>query len=233
MSTAELEGRHVVITGGTGALGRAIARRLAGAGATCHIPDPAPSARDLEGEIAPEGVRVTPGVDLTSEESARSYYASLPPLWGSVHAAGGFAMSGVLDTSLADFEAMFRLNAATCFLSCREAIRAMRQSGGGRIVNVAARPVVAPAGGLVAYTTAKAAVGSITQCLADEVHGDGILVNAVLPSIIDTPANRGAMPDAAHDKWPKPEQIAEAVGFLVSPRNELTWGALVPVYGES
>lgn len=232
MSNGELEGKHVVVTGGRGALGRAVVRRLVREGATCHVPDQR-EGDATEPELDHERVRVTPGVDLADEAAARDYYARLPPLWASIHAAGGFAIAGVLETSLADFEAMFRINATTCFLSCREAIRAMRGRGGGRIVNIAARPAVAPAGGLVAYTTAKAAVASMTQCLADEVHGDGILINAVLPSLIDSPGNRAAMPDADHERWPAPEQIAEAVSFLASPRNELTWGALVPVYGES
>ena len=129
------------------------------------------------------------------------------------------------------------LNAVTCFLCCREAIRAMRRGGdtgvGGRIVNVAARPVVQPAGGMLAYTTAKAGVASLTQCLADEVRSDRILVNAVLPSIMDTPANRAAMPDADHSAWPEVDEVAETMVFLASPENALTSGALVPVYGRA
>ncbi len=226
---ADLKDKHVVVTGGRGALGRAIVDRLVADGATCHIPA---ASADAPADDR-ERVRVTGGVDLTDEASARAYFAALPPLWGSIHAAGGFAMAPIAETSLDDFEAMHKTNVVTCFLSCREAVQAMRRAGGGRIVNVAARPAVAPVGGLLAYTTSKAAVASITQCLADEVHGDGILVNAVLPSIIDSPPNRAAMADAAHDLWPKPEQIAETVAFLISPRNELTWGALVPVYGRA
>ena len=102
---------------------------------------------------------------------------------------------------------------------------------GGRIVNVAARPALQPTGGMLAYSTAKAGVASLTQCLAAEVLAEGILVNAVVPSIIDTPANRKAMPDADHAAWPKAEQIAETIRFLVSPANVLTSGTLVPVYG--
>jgi NAD(P)-dependent dehydrogenase (short-subunit alcohol dehydrogenase family) len=233
--TAELEGKHVAVTGAGGVLGSAIARRLVRAGATCHLPVRGERAVALleGGDLDPARARVTPGVDLADEQATRDYYASVPPLWGSIHAAGGFAMAGVVDTTLEQFEAMFRINATTCFLCCREAIRSMRGAGGGRIVNVAARPAIAPAGGLVAYTTSKAAVASMTQCLADEVQADGILVNAVAPSVIDSAANRAGMPDAAHDRWPTPAQIAEAVAFLVSPKNELTWGALVPVYGRA
>ncbi len=227
--SADLEGKHVVVTGGHGGLGRAIVHRLAREGATCHVP-----VRRADGAPAdPPNIRTTAGVDLADEDAVRAYYADLPPVFASIHAAGGFAMKAAVDTSLDEFEAMHRKNAVTCFLCCREAIRTMQTSGGGRVVNVAARPAVAPVGGLVAYTASKAAVASMTQTLAHEARGDGILVNAVLPSIIDTPNNRSAMPQADHAAWPKPEQIAEAVAFLASPRNELTWGALVPVYGDS
>jgi NAD(P)-dependent dehydrogenase (short-subunit alcohol dehydrogenase family) len=120
----------------------------------------------------------------------------------------------------------------TCFLCCREAVKRMRAIGrGGRILNVAARPALVPTGGMIAYSTSKAAVASITQCLAEEVKNDRILVNAIVPSIMDTPANRKAMPDADFAKWPKVEEVAEAIAFLVSPKNALTSGALIPVYG--
>ena len=103
--------------------------------------------------------------------------------------------------------------------------------GGGRIINIGARPAIQPTGGMIAYTTAKAGVTSLTQSLAEEVKGENILVNAVLPSMMDTKANRSAMPDADFDKWPKVEEVAETIAFLASPANALTSGALVPVYG--
>ena len=106
-----------------------------------------------------------------------------------------------------------------------------RDAGGGRLVNVGARPAVEPAGGMIAYTTSKAAVTSMTQCLAKELLEESILVNAVLPSIMDTPANRAAMPDADFDAWPSVEAVAETIAWLASPENTLTTGALVPVYG--
>ena len=150
-------------------------------------------------------VSAQPKMALTDEGAVTSYYAGLPPLWASVHLVGGFAMSPVTETGLADFEKMHTLNAVTSFLCCREAVRSIRTRAGspgavpgGRLVNVAARPVVAPAGGMVAYTTAKAAVASLTQCLADELRDESILANAVVPSIIDTPANRKSMPSADH-----------------------------------
>jgi NAD(P)-dependent dehydrogenase (short-subunit alcohol dehydrogenase family) len=208
-----MTGQHVVVTGGNGALGGAVVAHLEARGTIVHVPD-------------------ISTVDLTNEAAAVAYYAQLPPLWGSIHLAGGFAMAPIADTSLADFEAQWRLNAVTCFLSCREAVRSMRKTGnGGRIVNVAARPVLVPTANMTAYAASKASVAALTQALAAELTGERILVNAVLPSIIDTPANRAGMPKADHAAWPKPAEIAQAVGYLASPDNALTSGALVPVYG--
>jgi NAD(P)-dependent dehydrogenase (short-subunit alcohol dehydrogenase family) len=210
-----MQGRHVVVTGGKGALGGAVVALLEARGAIVHVPDIAT-------------------VDLSREDATTAYYAGLPPLWASIQLAGGFAMAPLAHTSLADFEQQWRMNTVTCFLSCREAVRSIRRAGGGgRIVNVAARPVVAPVPGMTAYVASKAGVAAITQALAAELAADGILVNAVLPSIIDTPANRAAMPSADHSTWPRPAEIAETIGFLASPGNALTSGALVPVYGRA
>ena len=211
-----LAGRHVVVTGGNGALGKGVCAVLEARGAILHVsPDP-------------------PALRLDDEAQATAFFAGLPPIWASIHLVGGFAIKPVAETSLADFEAQWRINTVTCFLSCREAVRAIRRSGGGgRIVNVAARPVLAPAPNLSAYLAAKAGVAALTQGLAAELLGEGILVNAVLPSIIDTPANRAGMPDADHASWPRPAQIAEAIAYLAAPENALTSGALLPVYGRA
>lgn len=210
-----MQGKHVVVTGGKGALGKGVVELLVARGATVHVPE-------------------RPAVSLDREADAVAFYAGLPPIWASIHLAGGFAMAPVADLSLADFEAQWRTNAVTCFLSCREAVKSMRRGGvGGRIVNVAARPVLQPAGGMLAYVAAKASVAAITQSLAAEVGREGILVNAVVPSLIDTPANRAAMPDADHASWPTPAELAETIAFLASPANTVTSGALVPVYGRA
>jgi len=103
----------------------------------------------------------------------------------------------------------------------------------GRIVNVAARPVLVPTAQMTAYSASKAAVAALTLSLAEELAESSIWVNAIVPSIIDTPANRAAMPDADHGAWPTPEQIAATIMFLASPQNSVTRGALVPVYGRS
>lgn len=226
----DFEGKHVVVTGGAGALGEAVVRALLERGAVVHVPSR--GAETPKALAALERVEVATGVDLTDEPSAVSFFSSVPTLWASIHVAGGFAMAPVEDTPVAEFRRLMDMNATSCFLSCREAAKAMRATGaGGRIVNVAAGPAVRPTGGMLAYAASKSAVAAMTEHLAEELRGDGIWVNAVLPSIIDTPANRSAMPDADHDAWPKPAQLADTMVYLASPSNALTWGALVPVFG--
>jgi NAD(P)-dependent dehydrogenase (short-subunit alcohol dehydrogenase family) len=219
-----------VVTGGTGALGSAVVERLLADGVRCHV------TWKFEHELAtfPHRDAVTlHEVDCAQETQVEGFYAALGGIDASIHIVGGFSAAAVEATSCADFTAMFELNVVTAFLCCREAVKAMRTSGGGRIVNIAARPAVQPVGGMVGYTTAKSAVASLTQCLAAEVVADGILVNAILPSILDTPANRAAMPDAEFGDWPKPADVAETIAFLASSRNGLTSGALIPVFGRA
>jgi len=226
-------GKHVVVTGATGGLGVAVVATLLERGAVCHLPlieREVPTTLPWAGHSR---VVVRTGETFDDELRVAAFYDELPSLWASIHLVGGFVVAPVIETTLAEFQRMYTLNAVTCFLGCREAVATMVRSGGGRIVNVAARPVLQPSGGMVAYSASKAAVAAITQSVAVEVVGDGILVNAVVPSIIDTPANRAAMPAAEHGRWPRPEELAETIAFLASPRNTLTTGALVPVYGRS
>jgi NAD(P)-dependent dehydrogenase (short-subunit alcohol dehydrogenase family) len=233
-------GAHVVVTGGTGALGTAVVGRLRTAGAVCHVTNIAAHELDHFAHRDDAGVHVTSGVDLADEAAVQRFYASLPPLWASIHLAGGFAMAPVADTKATDFEGQFRMNALSCFLCSRAAIAAIRArtapgpggAKGGRIVNVAARPGLEPrlGAGMVAYAASKGAVAILTQALAEEVSGEDIWVNAVAPSILDTAANRAAMPDAPHQRWVAPAEIAELIAFLASPDNSVTRGAVIPVY---
>ncbi|MDB5104383.1 MAG: short-chain dehydrogenase [Fibrobacteres bacterium] len=206
-----LAGRHIVITGAGGGLGPAVVEGLIAAGAICHGP-------------------TRQEVDLGDEKAVARYYATLPPLWASVHVAGGFSMAAIADTTLEEFEAQWRINTVTAFLACREAVRRIRATGqGGRIVNVAARAAVEHPGGKIAYVTAKSALAGMTLALAAEIRSDRILVNAVLPDTIDTPANRAAMPDADHSRWTPAASIARAITWLASPENETVTGTLLPV----
>lgn len=230
----DFEGRGVVVTGGTGGLGRAVVAGLVARGATCHVPcyDPQELAGDPLWDHS--AVHVTKGIDLTDEAATTAFFAPLGGLFSSIHLAGGFAMAPIADTRAADLERMFRLNVLTCFLASREAVVAMRKgTGGGRIVNVAARPGLTPVGGMLAYTTSKAAVVAMTRAMAAELHDERILVNAVAPSIMDTPQNRTAMPDADFDAWPKVEEVAASIIYLASTGNTLTTGFVMPVYGRA
>jgi len=228
---SDLEGKHVVVTGGTGALGRAVVQAFLEVGAVCHVPHRGSAPADMQRS---DRLHLDGGVELADEAAVTRFYAGLPELWASVHAAGGYAARRFLDTSLADLRAQLDLNLATAFLCCREAARRMG-AGPGRLVNVASRAAAVPAGGAIAYGVSKAAVVALTQGLAAELGPGGILVNAVLPSIIDTPANRNSMPSPpdVYARWPKPAEIAAAIVWLANPANSLTSGAAVPVYGRA
>jgi NAD(P)-dependent dehydrogenase (short-subunit alcohol dehydrogenase family) len=229
--------RHVVVTGGTGALGSSVVARLIAAGATCHVPNF--DAAELSRFPLANDRRVTiaNGIDLADEDSVVRFYGALPSLWASIHIAGGFAMKPVAETSASDFRHMMRMNALTCFLCCREAAKRIRAAGagGGRIVNVAARPGIEPrhGAGMTSYAASKAAVAALTQALAEELAPEGIWVNAIVPATLDTPANRASMPKADFAKWARLEDVAEVAAFLASPDNRVTRGGLIPVYGRS
>jgi len=226
--------RHVVVTGGTGALGAAVVAALLEAGAHCHLPYRGAEA----GRFAQRGherLRLLPVERLDDEAALAGLYDSVPRLWASIHAAGGFAFAAVAETTRELLLAQLEANLVTCYLCCRAAVAALRKAGGGgRIVNVAARPALEWRMGakMSAYTASKAGVAALTEALAEELAGEGILVNAVAPSIMDTPANRAAMPKADHAAWPKVEEVARTILFLASPGNQVTRGAVVPVYGK-
>jgi NAD(P)-dependent dehydrogenase (short-subunit alcohol dehydrogenase family) len=233
---SDYSGREVVVTGGTGALGRAVVKALLDAGASCRVPYI--HAREAESFPLKGDVRVklVGPVELTDESAVAGLYAGAGALWASIHLAGGFAMKPAATSGKADFQAMTEMNLLTCQLCCAAAIQAMKRGGqGGRIVNVAARAALEPrsGAGMTAYAASKTAVAAFTQALAGEVAGDGIWVNAVAPSIMDTPANRAAMPKTDYALWPKVEEVAAAILFLASPGNRVTSGAIVPVYGKS
>jgi NAD(P)-dependent dehydrogenase (short-subunit alcohol dehydrogenase family) len=224
--------RTVVVTGGTGALGRAVVGALLAAGARCRVP----YVVEAEAASFPHKDHVTliGHCELTNEADVARLYGGIDDLWASIHIAGGFAMGAVADTDKAGMFDMLNTNFVTCYLCSRAAVQNFGVDG-GRIVNIAARPGVEPrsGGGMAPYASSKAAVAAFTQALAAEVAGRGILVNAIAPSIIDTPANRAAMPKADHAAWPKPEEIAATIAFLASPENKVTTGAIVPVPGRT
>ena len=231
--------RHIVVSGGAGALGSAVVEALAAAGAICHVPCLHEAEKQSCRLQESKNVRLAVAGNLADEAVVARFYQGIAPLWASIHIAGGFAMAPMRDTTAALLRQQLDMNFVSCALCCRAAVTAMSNNtmagSGGRIVNVTARPGLEwrSGAGMVAYTASKAAVAALTAALAEEVAKDGILVNAVAPSIMDTPANRVAMPKADYALWPKVEEVAATIVFLVSPENRVTRGAIVPVYGRS
>lgn len=228
-----LSGRTALVTGGSGALGRAVVKVFRDAGAQVHVPIFDPNEipgleAHLEGDLS--RVHLHRDVDLTRPEGVDQLFGNLPPVEVVANLAGGFAMAGVEDTDPATWERMFRMNATTAFLVSRAAFPAMRAAGFGRILMVSAFPAVdRGAAGMTAYGAAKAAVLNLTQALAREGAEHGITANAVLPSIIDTEANREAMPDTDRKRWLKPDEIARVLRFLASEEAGIVTGAAVPL----
>jgi NAD(P)-dependent dehydrogenase (short-subunit alcohol dehydrogenase family) len=226
--------RQVVVSGGSGALGTAVVEKLVEAGAICHVPciDHGEAQRCALRDH--KQVKVTVTGSLADEAAVAKLYADIAPLWASIHIAGGFAFGPLRDMSVATLRQQLDMNFLSCALCCRAAVKAMGGAG-GRIVNVAARPALEwrSGAGMTAYTASKAAVAAFTAALAEEIAKDGILVNAVAPSIMDTAANRADMPKADFALWPKVEEVAATIMFLASPDNRVTRGAIVPVYGKS
>jgi NAD(P)-dependent dehydrogenase (short-subunit alcohol dehydrogenase family) len=231
--------RHIVVSGGAGALGTAVVEALAGAGAICHVPCLHEAEKRSCRLQESKNIRLTIAGNLAEEATVTRLYQGIAPLWASIHIAGGFAMAPMRDTTAELLRQQLDMNFVSCALCCRAAVNAMSSNtaagSGGRIVNVTARPGLEwrSGAGMVAYTASKAAVAALTAALAEEVAKDGILVNAVAPSIMDTAANRAAMPKADYALWPKVEEVAATIMFLVSPENRVTRGAIVSVYGKS
>lgn len=226
--------RHVVVTGGTGALGIAVTGALLAAGATCHVPYRSEAEAEHFPHRGNERVTLTALGDLSDETAVTRYYEGLS-LWASIHIAGTFAFAPIGESGKSVLMGQLESNLVSTYLCSRAAVASfLRGDKGGRIVNVASRQGVEPRQGanLTAYTAAKAGVAALTVALAEEVAKDGILVNAVAPSLMDTPANRKSMPKADYDTWPKVEEVAATIVFLASPENKVTRGAVVPVYGK-
>jgi NAD(P)-dependent dehydrogenase (short-subunit alcohol dehydrogenase family) len=225
--------RQVVVTGGTGALGSAVVSALLDAGAICYVPFRAVEDGERFVHRAHARVTMVPGFEAADEAAVERLYRGVPDLWASINIAGGFAWKPVGETSKSVLMGQIETNLVSAYLCSRAAVAAMR--GGGRIVNVSARFGLEwrLASNLTAYAAAKAAVAAFTVALSEEVAKQGILVNAVAPSIMDTPANRKDMPKADFAAWPKVEEVAATILFLASPENTVTRGAVVPVHGKS
>lgn len=231
-----MTGRVAIVTGGTGALGQAITANLLESGAIVAIPYAVAEERAaLEGQLAPDrrARLLAIAADVTDEAAVGKFVQAVRDRHGRVdaivNAVGGFAGGDLVSTSLLEWERMMSLNLTSAVIACRAVLPGMIAAASGRIVNIASRSVIPPQGGFIAYTVSKTAVITLTQALAQEVKRHGITVNAVLPSTMDTPANRRAMPDADRSGWVGTADVARVVAFLLSEQATAVTGAAVPV----
>jgi NAD(P)-dependent dehydrogenase (short-subunit alcohol dehydrogenase family) len=225
----------VLVAGGTGALGGAVLRELLGSGyavtATWVVED---ERERVEKELGGEEGLALVRADLMDPDAVEAAVAGVEGLRAVVNLVGGFSMGGrVHETDPDDFAGMIRLNLTPGFLLARAAMPRLVEAGGGAFVGVSARAALRPFPGAAGYVVGKAAVMALIQALDAEYRGDGVRCNAILPSVIDTPANRRDQPDADHSKWVAPEEIARVIRFLVSDESKPISGAGVPVYGRA
>lgn len=226
----------VLVTGGTGALGTAVCRELLEAGARVVASWVVESERDdAAAEFAGEGMFELIEADLSTGEGARAAAratASDSSLIGLVNVAGGYGMGErIHETDPEEIERMLELNLMTAYRATRACLPAMLEARGGSIVCVSTRAAVDPYAGVAGYAVSKAAILAFVRQLDTEYRAEGIRANAILPSVIDTPANRESMPDADFSEWVDPAEIARVIRFLVSDSSKPTSGAEIPVYG--
>jgi NAD(P)-dependent dehydrogenase (short-subunit alcohol dehydrogenase family) len=232
------EGRTVLVTGGTGALGRHVTKAFLEEGATVAVSYIiGEELVELKQLVVDHVSRLKAyEADVTSDRGVTSLVTDVMQDLGSidilVNIVGGY-MGGktVSKTSLKEWDYMMDLNLRSAFLCCRKVVPHMEGRGHGKIVNVSSRTGLAGEAGHAPYSVSKSGVMRLTESLAEEVKERGINVNCILPSIIDTPANRSAMPKAEFSKWPKPWEVAPVILFLASDDAKLLHGASIPVYG--
>jgi NAD(P)-dependent dehydrogenase (short-subunit alcohol dehydrogenase family) len=228
--------RTAIVTGGTGGLGTAVVERLLADGWRVVVPWVV--ERELERLPPRDGLELVEADlfdgDAVAGVVAAARHHDAAPLRGLVNLVGGFAMGAkVHETPIDDFEAQFRLNLRPTYLMTQAVLREMLGRGGGAIVCVGTRAALQPFPGAAGYISSKAAVIAFAQAVAAEYKNDGIRCNVILPSVIDTPANRTSMPKADHEKWVTPAEIAGVIAHLLSSDAGPTSGAAIPVYGRA
>jgi NAD(P)-dependent dehydrogenase (short-subunit alcohol dehydrogenase family) len=228
--------RTAIVTGGTGGLGAAVVTRLLDGGWRVVVPWVA--EQELSRVEEREGLELV-HADLFDPDAVAAVVATAraieaAPLRGLVNLVGGFAAGArVHETPIEEFEQQFRLNLRPTYLMVAACVPAMIEAGAGSIVCVGTRAALQPFKGAAGYIASKAAVIAFAQAVAVEYRDDGIRCNAILPSVIDTPGNRAGMPNADHDKWVKPAEIAGVIAHLLSDDSLPTSGAAIPVYGRA
>jgi NAD(P)-dependent dehydrogenase (short-subunit alcohol dehydrogenase family) len=229
-----MEGKQVLLTGGTGGLGAGVVSLLLARGAVLTIP----YIKAQEVERLKEGLSSGDlnrmqfvASNLLDEQSVEKLVNGMARVDVLIHLVGGFSMGMTHEYSYVQWKQDFDLNLNSTFLVCKHSLRRMLEQNYGRIVTIGSRGAVQPTGQMAAYGASKAGVVALTQAIADETKGTNITANVVLPSIIDTPANRSAMGTEQADQWVKPESLAEVICFLASAAAQDMRGAIVPVYG--
>jgi NAD(P)-dependent dehydrogenase (short-subunit alcohol dehydrogenase family) len=228
-------GKVIIVAGAAGNVGSAVARLLASRGAKVAAVDAdAPPLSALVGTLESADRHLAlPGVDLTDPAATEMMVARTVATLGGLHGVattvGGFAMGKLSDTDLAAWDAMFSLNVKTTWNMYRAAVPALRTAGGGSLVGIGSAAGLRGSGEMAPYSATKSAVMRLTESLAEELRPDRIRVNAVLPTTIDTPQNRAAMPKADRSRWVTPAEVAEAMLFLLSDAASGISGVLLPV----
>ncbi|HEY8606039.1 MAG TPA: SDR family NAD(P)-dependent oxidoreductase [Noviherbaspirillum sp.] len=229
MSTS-LQGKSIIVTGGFGALGRALGAELSSLGARVALLDRSGAAPDT-----PAGILAIGGIDLGDPTAAHGAFAQVASRFGGVdglvNVAGAFIWEKLEGGTIEAWDRMYAINLRTAVVASQTALSFLLGRGAGRIVNIGALASVKAAAGMGAYAASKAGVARLTESLAEELKDTGITVNAVLPSIIDTPANRADMPDADASRWVTPEALSKVIAFLLSDAAAPISGACIPVAG--
>jgi NAD(P)-dependent dehydrogenase (short-subunit alcohol dehydrogenase family) len=232
--TRALTGRVVVVTGGFGAVGRALGAELLAAGARVALLDRSGAPATLADS---DSTLLLGDVDLGMAGAPHAAMARVAERWQGIDAlinvAGGFAWEPIAGGSLDTWDRMYAVNLRSAVAACQAALPHLLQRGAGRIVNVGAMSALKAGAGVGAYTAAKAGVMRLTEALAEELKDSRITVNSVLPAIVDTPANRADMPQADFSRWVSPAALARIVAFLLSDDAEPITGACLPVAGRA
>ena len=222
----------VIVTGGTGGLGAAVTRAFLDAGDRVVVPWVA--ERELERVEEHERLELVRADLMEPASVAEVVAAAGDGLRAVANLVGGFAAGGrVHETPVEEFEKQLRLNLRPTYLMCAAAIPVLIQAGGGAVVCVSSRAALRPFPGAAGYITGKAGVLAFVDALHAEYKDDGVRVNAILPSTIDTPANRESMPDADHETWVEPEEIGRVIRVLCSDDTAVVGGGHIPVYGRA
>ena len=233
MSATDLDNKTVIITGAFGNLGVAVARAAAARGANLVLVDRAPAPTDDSLQGLPDSKLVLDGVDLTDLDQAAGMVSSAVEKFGAVDAllniAGGFCWETFADNDLGNWDFMYTINVKTAVTATKAALPELQKSGGS-VVCISAGPALKGDMGLGPYAASKAGVAKFVESLSAEMKDRGVRINGVMPSVIDTPQNREAMPDEDFDRWVKPESLANVVLFLVSEEASAVTGALLPVF---